>query len=91
MWILEATGNVCACWQECFSLFFSRTRQEERGSLYYLQNCILLRPQQAVAEDLVGGEKIWNRGKKKTKNEIFSILLPVQYQNEPRNNNLAEE
>lgn len=58
--------------------FFSRTRQQEQGRSYYLQNCILLRPQQAVAEDVVEGETTRNRGKKETKNEIFSISLPVQ-------------
>jgi hypothetical protein len=71
-------------------LFFSFTWQQEQGRSYYLQNCILLRPQQAVAEDVVEGGMIRNRGKKETKNEILSILFLVQYGNEPRNNKLAE-
>jgi len=71
-------------------LFFSCTRQQEQGRSYYLQNCILLRPQQAVAEDVVEGGMIRNGGKKETKNEILSILLLVQYGNETRNNKLAE-
>jgi hypothetical protein len=40
----------------------------------------------------IGGRRNdMKRSKKETENEIFSILSLVQYQNEPRNNKLAEK
>jgi hypothetical protein len=87
---LEAAGKVFACWQECFSLFF--THSITRAGTFILPSKLHFASTSAGSSRGIGGRGDgMKRGKKETENEIFSILSLVQYQKEPRNNNLAEK